>query len=102
MRHGVWANEKLLDRCRALTDEQLGLTVAGTYGTIRNTLAHIVASEEGYLVRLLGSLLHEPPLREHDLTTLDQIAAHMAYVTSAVERLFAKGSPDPDRGIGDT
>src|SRR5438477_12930653 len=99
MRHGVWANEKLLDRCRALTDEQLELTVPGTYGTIRNTLAHIVASEEGYLVRLLGSLLHEPPVREQDLATLDVIAAHVAHVTSAVERLFAKGSPDPDRVI---
>ena len=102
MRHGVWANEKLLDRCRALTDEQLELAVPGTYGTIRNTLAHIVASEEGYLVRLMGSLLHEPPVREQDLATLDVIAAHIAHVTSAVERLFAKGSLDPDRVIVDT
>jgi uncharacterized damage-inducible protein DinB len=102
MRHGMWANEQLLGRCRALTDEQLELTVPGTYGSIRNTLAHIVASEEGYLVRLLGSLLHEPPLRAQDLTTLEGIAAHVAHVTSAVERLFAKGSPDPDRVITDT
>jgi len=102
MRHGVWANERLLERCRALTGEQLELIVPGTYGSIRSTLAHIVAAEEGYLVRLLGSLLHEPPLREQDLTTLDQIAAHIADVTNAVERLFAKGSPDPDRVIADT
>jgi len=102
MQHGVWANEKLLERCRALTDQQLKLTAPGTYGTIRKTLAHIVASEEGYLVRLLGSLLHEPPLREQDLATLDGIATHITHVSSAVERLFAKGSPDPDRVIGDT
>ena len=101
MRHGIWANERLLERCRALTDEQLDLTVPGTYGTIRKTLAHIVSAEEGYLVRLLGSLLHEPPLREPDLT-LEGIAAHIAHVTTAVERLFAKGSPDPDRVIADT
>ena len=102
MRHGVWANEQLIERCRALTDGQLELTVPGTYGTIRKTLAHIVASEEGYLVRLLGSLLHEPPLREADLVTLDQIAAHVPHAASAVERLFAKGRPDPDRVIADT
>src|SRR5437660_5332555 len=101
MRHGVWANEKLLDRCRALTDEQLELTVPGTYGTIRKTLAHIVSAEEGYLVRLLGSLLHEPPLREPDLT-LEGIAAHIGHVTNAVEGLLAKGGPDPDRVIADT
>ncbi|OLB81674.1 MAG: hypothetical protein AUI15_39485 [Actinobacteria bacterium 13_2_20CM_2_66_6] len=50
MRHGSWANGRLLERCRALTAEQLELTVPGTYGTIRKTLAHVVASEEGYLV----------------------------------------------------
>jgi uncharacterized damage-inducible protein DinB len=102
MRHGVWANERLLEQCRALTDEQLELTVPGTYGTIRRTLAHIVASEEGYLVRLVGALLHEPPTREPDLTTLDAIATHVAHVKSAVERLFAKGTFDPDRVIADT
>src|ERR1700704_6086695 len=102
MRHGVWANGQLLERCRALSDDQLELAVPGTYGSIRNTLAHIVAPEEGYLVRLLGSLLHDPPLREHGLTTLDETAEHVAHVTNAVERLFAKGSPDPDRAIADT
>jgi uncharacterized damage-inducible protein DinB len=102
MRHGVWANEQLLQRCRALTDEQLELTASGTYGTIRKTLAHIVAAEEGYLVRLLGSLLHEPSLREQELGTLDEIAAHVVHVKNATERLFAKGSPDPDRVIADT
>lgn len=102
MRHGVWANEMLLERCRALAPEQLELTVPGTYGSIRSTLAHIVAAEEGYLVRLLGSLLHEPPVREPDLATLDGIAAHIPHVASAVERLFAKESPDPDRIISDT
>lgn len=101
MRHSVWANEKLLQRCRALTDEQLELTAAGTYGTIRKTLAHVVASEEGYLGRLLGSLLHEP-LREQDLATLDGIAAHLPHISSGVERLFAKAEVDPDRVIADT
>jgi uncharacterized damage-inducible protein DinB len=102
MRHCVWADEKLIERCRGLTAEQLELTATGTYGSIRKTLAHIVASEEGYLVRLLGSLLHEPPLREEDLTTLDGIADHIPHVAGAVERLFASGTVEPDRVIADT
>jgi uncharacterized damage-inducible protein DinB len=102
MRHCVWADEKLLERCRVLTDEQLELTAPGTYGTIRKTLAHVVASEEGYLVRLLGSLIHEPPVREQDLATLDGIGAHIPHVAGAVERLFAKANVDPDRVIADT
>ena len=102
MRHCVWADEKLIERCRGLTHEQLDLTAPGTYGTIRRTLAHVVVAEEGYLVRLLGSLLHEPPLRDQDLATLDAIAAHLPHVASAVERLFADDNIDPDRVIGDT
>jgi uncharacterized damage-inducible protein DinB len=102
MRHGVWANEKLLARCRLLSDAQLDLTVPGTYGTIRKTIAHIVSSEEGYLVRLLGSLLHEPPFTVPQRAMLDEIAAHIAHVKDAVERLFEPASPDPDRVIADT
>jgi uncharacterized damage-inducible protein DinB len=102
MRHGIWANEQLLARCRALNKEQLELTVPGTYGTIRHTFTHIVASEEGYLVRLLGALVHEPPFRAQDPANLDVIAEHIAHVKDGVERLFAKGSPDPDRIISDT
>src|SRR2546430_17625629 len=95
MRHGTWANEQLLERCRALTAEQLELTVPGTYGTIRKTLGHIVASEEGYLVRLLGSLLHDPPVREQDLARLDGISAHIPHAATPVARRFRSGSHDP-------
>ena len=37
LRHDVWATEQLLERCRALTKEQLELTVPGTYGGIRRS-----------------------------------------------------------------
>lgn len=102
MRHDVWATERLIAHCRRLTPEQLELTVPGTYGTIRRTLTHIVSSDEGYLVRLLGTLLHEPPFRADDEVTLDELAAHLTHVTEAVARLFRGNEPDPDRVIPDT
>ena len=102
MRHDLWATEQLLAHCRPLTDEQLELTAPGTYGTIRATLAHIVTADEGYLVRLLGKLLHDPPLRLADARSLDDIAAHVAHAKEAVERLFAGAEIDADRVITDT
>jgi uncharacterized damage-inducible protein DinB len=102
MLHDTWATGKLIERCRKLTPEQLELTTPGTYGTIRATLQHIVSADEGYLVRLLGRLLHDPAFREKDPATLDDIAGHLAHVKDAVERLFSGPTLDADRVIQDT
>lgn len=104
LRHDVWATERLIAHCRALTAEQLELTSPGTYGSIRGTLAHIISADEGYLVRLHGEKLHEPPFwqAQLDTATLDDLATHLGHVKDAVERLFAAGEPDGDRLIADT
>jgi len=52
--HHVWATLALLDRCAALTPDQLRLTVPGTYGSIHATLAHLVAADRRYLVGITG------------------------------------------------
>jgi uncharacterized damage-inducible protein DinB len=63
--HHLWANLLLLDRCSKLTDEQLDTSVPGTYGTIRETLLHIVTSEQSYFSRISTGKRHpfpeEPP-----------------------------------------
>lgn len=51
-RHNRWANLELLDVCERLNDDQLDSTVDGTYGTIRQTLLHIVGAEQRYVARL--------------------------------------------------
>jgi uncharacterized damage-inducible protein DinB len=53
-RQNEWATLRLLDVCRPLTDEQLDATVAGTYGSIRATLVHLVGGEPSYVTRLGG------------------------------------------------
>ena len=98
----IWATETMLARCRALTPEQLEFTTPGTYGTIRSTLQHIVAADEGYLVRLLGTLLHEKPIRGTDRLTLDDIATHLGHVKDAAARLFSGPTLDAERLITDT
>lgn len=100
--HDVWATETLVARCRSLTAEQLELTTPGTFGTIRRTLQHIVVADENYLVRITGGILHEPPFRLTDESTLDEIAAHLTHVKAGVERLFSGPTLDADRVIADT
>src|SRR5216683_7994975 len=102
MQHDNWATEKLIERCRKLTPEQLELTTPGTYGTIRATLQHIVSADEGYLVRITGTTLHEAPFRGNDPATLDDIATHLGHVKTAVARLFSGPQLDAERVITDT
>jgi len=43
--HNTWANLSLLDFCESLSDQQLDASAAGGYGSIRDTLLHIIAGE---------------------------------------------------------
>ena len=47
--HHIWANERLLDACATLTDEQLRANVPGTYGPILATLHHLIGTDGWYL-----------------------------------------------------
>lgn len=52
--HNRWANEVLLEACRDLTPEQLATSVAGTYGGLGATLAHIASGEAFYTLLFSG------------------------------------------------
>jgi uncharacterized damage-inducible protein DinB len=52
--HHVWASLRLLDACLALSPEQLETTVPGTYGSILETVRHLVGSDAWYLFRVTG------------------------------------------------
>jgi uncharacterized damage-inducible protein DinB len=64
-KYNLWANLRLLDACANLSDAQLDATTRGTFGSVRATLMHIVAGEEGYVQRFTGQR-PEPALLEHD------------------------------------
>jgi uncharacterized damage-inducible protein DinB len=51
-RHNAWANQRLFDACAGLSDAQVDATVVGTFGTIRDTLMHIVGAQERYVAAL--------------------------------------------------
>lgn len=63
--HNNWANEKIIQACSALSEEQLDAEPhSTTKGSIRDTLLHLVSAQAGYL-----SLL-TLPLEERSTTPL--------------------------------
>ena len=62
-KYNLWANLRLLDACANLPDAQLDATTLGTFGSVRQTLIHIFAGEEGYVQRFTGKF-PSPRLQE--------------------------------------
>lgn len=52
--YNAWANRRVLEGCSGLSIEQLAQQVGGSFGSLRNTLAHIIDVEWLYLERWLG------------------------------------------------
>src|SRR5687767_5051044 len=48
-RHHIWATERVLEVCASLTPAQLEEPVPGTYGSIIDTLRHVVQADSFYL-----------------------------------------------------
>jgi uncharacterized damage-inducible protein DinB len=52
--YGYWANARLFDAISPLTAEEFTRTVAGSYGSLRNTLVHVMSAEWGWVDRCGG------------------------------------------------
>ena len=53
-RYNAWANEQVFDACTAVPPGQLSEEAKGTYGSVVETLKHLVEVEEIYLLMLRG------------------------------------------------
>jgi uncharacterized damage-inducible protein DinB len=70
--YGYWANAKLFDVMSQLTPEQFTETVAGSYGSVRNTIVHMLSAEWGWLDRC-GGAKRGPALNAADFPTLASV-----------------------------
>lgn len=52
--YNAWANRRVIDACRRLTDVQLDAPGSNAYGSIRSTLLHVVYGQYSFLARLDG------------------------------------------------
>lgn len=93
--HHTWATIAIVDACSPLTEEQLATTVPGTYGSILDTLRHLVGGDASYLSVLTGGLVAEIDetamgLADLRATMVDNEPAWAALVAAA---------PDPDATV---
>lgn len=54
-KYNLWAKLRLLDACAHLSDAQLDATTKGAFGSVRETLMHLFAAEEGYMRDMTGT-----------------------------------------------
>jgi uncharacterized damage-inducible protein DinB len=94
--YGYWANERLLGAVSQLTPEQFTQSVAGSYGSVRNTLVHVLSAEWGWLDRCGGRARGER-LKPEDYPTLDTLVREWDRVEGYV-REFLSGLTDEDLG----
>src|SRR6266508_4971534 len=71
--HNLWANLRLLERCAALSSEQLHASISGAYGSIRDTLQHIVTSEQSYFSRISTGQRYDRPEDAPPLTLAEMV-----------------------------
>jgi len=90
--HHVWATVRLIDACLPLTREQLATSVPGTYGSIIETLRHLVDGDAFYLYGLTGDRAHAI---DTDRMDLRELQSAIKTNSAAWSRLLAQ-NPDPD------
>ena len=93
--HHAWATVRLLDVCAALTADQLATMVPGTFGSIIDTLRHLVGADASYLFVLSDGAAAE--IEEAGMGVAELRAA-MAERGPAWASLVA-GDLDPDRNV---
>jgi uncharacterized damage-inducible protein DinB len=54
LHHKTWATLRLIKFCQGLAPEHLDATAPGTYGTVRETLRHLLSADERYFNSVTG------------------------------------------------
>jgi uncharacterized damage-inducible protein DinB len=90
--HHVWATLRLIDTCLSLGPEQLGRDVPGTYGSILETMRHLVGADSSYLFALTGGIV---PVIDEDQMDLPELRVAMEGNGAAWSSLLA-ADLDPD------
>jgi uncharacterized damage-inducible protein DinB len=90
--HHVWATLRLIDACLPLSPEQLATVVPGTYGSILETMRHVVGADCSYLFSITAG---RDPLIDEDRMDLRELRAAMERNVEAWSSVLAQG-PDPD------
>lgn len=87
--YGYWANRILFKAISQLTPEEFTRPVGGSYGSVRNTLVHVMSAEWGWLGRC-GGPERGARLNPEDFPTLESLAETWSKVESHVRRFLSQ------------
>jgi uncharacterized damage-inducible protein DinB len=90
--HHVWATLRLIDTCLGLRPQQLETAVPGTYGSILDTMRHLVGADSWYLFDMTGDRARRIGEDQMDLR---ELRAAMEGDATAWFQLLAQ-DPDPE------
>ena len=71
-RHHAWATDRLIEFCAGLSEDRLAADAPTAYGSVTETLDHLVSSEAYYVFALTGRWT-DPPLEDDTRLSLDDL-----------------------------
>jgi uncharacterized damage-inducible protein DinB len=86
--YGYWANGKLFEVVSQLTPEEFTQSVAGSYGSVRNTMVHVLSAEWGWLDRC-GGAQRGPALVASDYPTVASLIERWQQVEANVRQFLS-------------
>lgn len=92
--YGAWADARLLAVVARLTPEEFARPVAGSYGSVRDTLVHVMSAAWGWVERC-GGRARGARLKPEDYPTPDALITQWARVEGHARELLA-GLTDDD------
>ncbi len=92
--YGYWANRKLFGVVAQLTPDEFTKQVAGSYGSVRNTLVHMMSAEWGWIDRC-GGPTRGPALKADDYPTFESLVEQWLTVEGYVHE-FLEALSDGD------
>jgi uncharacterized damage-inducible protein DinB len=90
--HHTWATQLLVETCRGLTREQLAASVPGTYGSIVDTMRHLIGDGAFDLYVLTAGRVPVIDADAMSLAELDELAGRLGDEWTR----FLAARPDPD------
>ena len=91
--YSYWANRKIFDVLARLTQEEFTHQVAGSFGSVRNTMVHMMSAEWGWLDRS-GGAQRGPALVATNYPTVASLVDQWRQVESW--EFYARVSSDPE------
>jgi uncharacterized damage-inducible protein DinB len=92
--YGYWANRKLFAIVGQLTPAEFTRDVAGSYGSVRNTLVHMLSAEWGWIARC-GGPERGPALKAGEYPTFETLVEKWLTVEGYVYE-FLRSLTDAD------